>query len=102
MLGFISAVVARVRAAEQAAAQAADATDAQQAASGDSGPSTALVLADRTMTIRRNAQQAYPRTRQTRVTYTGSGYSDGYREGQKADIGSSAKLRPGSKALGAG
>ena len=102
MLGFISAVVIRVRAAEQAAARAADVSDAQQAASGDSGPSTALVLADRSMTIRRNAQQAYPRTRQTRVTYTGSGYSDGYREGQRADIGGDTRLRPGSRALGAG
>ena len=101
MLGFTSAVVSRVRAAEQAAAQAADDTDTQQAASADNGPSTALVLADRTLTIRRNAQQAYPRTRQTRVTYTGSGYSNGYREGQKADIGG-AKLRAGSKALGTG
>jgi hypothetical protein len=99
MLGFISAVVIRVRSAEQAAAQEADDDDTQQAATGDSGPSTALVLADRTTTIRRNAQQAYPRTRQARVTYTGNGYSDGYREGQKADIGG-AKLRPGSKALG--
>ena len=101
MLGFTSAVVSRVRAAEQAAAQAADATGTQQAAGGDSGPSTALVLADRTLTIRRNTQRAYPHTRQARVTYTGSGYSDGYREGQKADIGS-ARLRAGSKALGTG
>src|SRR5208337_4845262 len=83
MLGFTSAVVSRVRAAEQAAAQAADATDTQQAASQDSGPSTALVLADRTLAIRRNTQKAYPWIRHARVTYTGSGYSDGYREGQK-------------------
>jgi hypothetical protein len=96
MLGYCSAVVLRVRAAEQDAAQAAD---TQQAATGDSGPSTALVLADRTLTIRRNIQQAYPRTRQTRVTYTGNGYADGYREGQRADIGG-AKLRAGSKAIG--
>jgi hypothetical protein len=95
MLGYCSAVVTRVRAAEQHAAQAAD---TQQAATGDSGPSTALVLADRTLTIRRNIQQAYPRTRQTRVTYTGNGYADGYREGQRADIGG-AKLRAGSKAI---
>jgi Protein of unknown function (DUF2786) len=99
LLGFISAVVSRVRAAEQAAAQAADAPGTQQPASGDGGPSTALVLADRTLTVRRNVQQAYPRTRQTRVTYTGSGYANGYREGQRADIGG-AKLRAGSKALG--
>jgi hypothetical protein len=50
------------------------------------------------MTIRSKAQQAYPRTRQTRVTYTGNGYADGYREGQKADIGST-KLRRGAAAL---
>ena len=96
MLGYCAAVVTRVKAAEQDAAQAAD---TQQAATGDSGPSTALVLADRTLTIRRKAQQAYPRTRQARVTYTGNGYANGYREGQRADIGG-AKLRAGSKALG--
>jgi hypothetical protein len=95
MLGYVSAVVARVRDAEQAAAEA---DDASRAAAGESGQSTALVLADRSMTIRRKAQQAYPRTRQTRVTYTGNGYADGYREGQKADIGST-KLRRGAAAL---
>ena len=34
-------------------------------------------------------------TRRSRVTYSGSGYGDGYAEGQKADIGT-ARLRPGS------
>jgi hypothetical protein len=97
MLGYCAAVVTRVRAAEQNAAEAAD---TEQAATGDSGPSTALVLADRSLAIRRNAQQAYPRTRQARVTYTGNGYSSGYREGQRADIGGASKLRAGSKALG--
>ena len=94
MLGYSSAVVTRVRAAERDAAEAAD---AGRAAAAD-GPSTAVVLADRSMTIRHQAQRAYPRTRQTRVTYTGNGYADGFREGQKADIGS-AKLRKGSAAL---
>lgn len=94
MLGYSSAVVTRVRAAERDAAEAAD---AGRAGAGD-GPSTAVVLADRSMTIRSKAQQAYPRTRQTRVTYTGNGYADGYREGEKADIGS-AKLRRGAGAL---
>jgi hypothetical protein len=89
MLGFASAVVARVRAAEEAAV--ASATDATGRAGGD-GPSAELVLADRSLTVRRQAEQAYPRTRRTRVTYSGSGYGDGYREGQKADIGG-AKLR---------
>jgi len=101
MLGFTSAVVSRVRAAERAAARAAGDAGTERDATGDDGPSTALVLADRALTVRRTIQQAYPRTRQARVTYTGSGYSDGYREGQNADIGG-GKLRPGSKALGAG
>jgi hypothetical protein len=95
MLGYASAVVARVREAEQRAAQA---SEADRAAAGEGGPSTALVLADREMTVRRHAQQAYPRTRQTRVTYTGNGYASGYREGQKADIGG-AKLKRGAAAL---
>lgn len=89
MLGYASAVVARVRAAEEAAVASATA-DGGTAAGG--GPSAELVLADRALTVRRQATRAYPRTRRTRVTYTGNGYADGYREGQKADIGS-AKLR---------
>jgi hypothetical protein len=44
------------------------------------------------MTVRRHAEQAYPRTRKTRVTYSGNGYQAGYQEGQKADIGG-AKVR---------
>jgi hypothetical protein len=89
MLGYASAVVARVRAAEEAAVASATA-DGGAAARG--GPSAELVLADRALTVRRQAEHAYPRTRRTRVTYTGNGYADGYREGQKADIGG-AKLR---------
>jgi Protein of unknown function (DUF2786) len=89
MLGYASAVVARVRTAEEAAVAAAAAAP-DGAAAGR--PSAELVLADRALTVRRQAEQAYPRTRRTRVTYSGSGYADGYREGQKADIGG-AKLR---------
>ena len=95
MLGFSSAVVARVRAAEEAAVASASASSGT--AAGD-GPSAALVLADRAVTVRRQAEQAYPRTRRTRVTYTGNGYADGYAEGQKADIGG-AKIR--SRSAGA-
>jgi len=89
MLGYASAVVARVRAAEEAAVASAT---AETGRAGGDGPSAELVLADRALTVRRQAEQAYPRTRRTRVTYSGSGYGDGYREGQKADIGG-AKLR---------
>src|ERR1700733_5875 len=50
MLGFSSAVVARVRAAEEAAVASADG-DAGEA--GPAGQSAALVLADRSLTVRR-------------------------------------------------
>ena len=78
MLGYASAVVARVRAVEETAFAAAP--------GADGGLSAALVLADRALTVPRQAEQAYPRT------HTGSGYADGYRERQHADI-DGAKLR---------
>ena len=95
MLGYCSAVVGRVRTAEEAAAAAASSAGAGSGsgeASGGGRPA-ALVLADRSLTVRRRVQAAYPHLRRTKVTYTGRGYADGYREGQKADIGG-AKLRP--------
>ena len=49
----------------------------------------ALVLADRSLIIRRQLEDAYPVTRKARVTYSGSGYRDGYAQGQRADIGTS-------------
>jgi hypothetical protein len=79
LLGFVSAVTARVKAAEDRAA----ATSSAQTATG---PSTALVLADRSVVIRRNVDDAYPVTRQARITYTGNGYRDGYAKGQQANI----------------
>jgi len=45
------------------------------------------VLADRSVVIRQQMQEAYPVTRQARITYTGRGYQDGYSQGQRADIG---------------
>jgi len=97
MLGYSAAVVTRVRAAEETAAAMADASPGPSA-----GPSTAVVLADRALTVRRRAEQAYPRTRRTRITYTGNGYQSGYREGERADIGST-KLHPrGAAPLGPG
>ena len=59
LLGYATAVIARVRAAERRAA-----TDAQTAQpAGDSGQSTALVLASRQQVIARRAKAAYPTTR---------------------------------------
>ena len=49
--------------------------------------STALVLADRAVVIRRQLEQAYPVTRKTRITYSGRGYTAGFAQGQRADIG---------------
>jgi Protein of unknown function (DUF2786) len=83
LLGYASAVVSRVRAAEQAAASLATSADTAP------GSRAALVLADRSQVIRRNVAQAYPVTRTARVSYSGSGYRDGYAQGQRADIGGS-------------
>jgi Protein of unknown function (DUF2786) len=88
LLGFTSAVVSRVRAAEHQ-------VTSQATAAGAAGERTALVLADRSQVIVRNIERAYPVTRKTRVSYSGSGYGAGYTEGQKADIGS-ARLRTGT------
>jgi hypothetical protein len=90
LLGFVTAVITRVRSAEDRAATSAE-QDAQ------SGPSTALVLADRSLVVRRQVEQAYPVTRKSRITYSGRGYSDGYAQGQRADIGSARLNR--TKAL---
>lgn len=92
LLGFASAVISRVRAAEQHAEDAA----AGQGA-GD-GSRAALVLADRRQVIQHNIEREYPVTRQARITYSGSGYGAGYVEGEKADIGQ-ARLRRGRRAL---
>jgi hypothetical protein len=80
LLGFVTAVITRVRSAEDRAAATAE---------GEThpGPSTALVLADRAVVVRRQLEQEYPVTRRTRVTYSGRGYSDGYAQGQRADNG---------------
>jgi Protein of unknown function (DUF2786) len=81
LLGFTSAVTARVRAAELRVAAQAD-----QERAGD-GPGTALVLADRSRVIEAEVSHAYPVTRKSRMTYTGSGYGTGYAQGQRADLG---------------
>lgn len=82
LLGFAAAVIARVRAAEQNAERSAAAGPA-----GAGSPGAALVLADRALVIRQHVATAYPVTRTARVTYSGSGYGDGYAQGRRADIG---------------
>jgi hypothetical protein len=91
LLGFGSAVIGRVREAEAAAAGAGDPP-------GESGRA-ALVLADRSVVIRAAVAREYPRTRPARVTYSGSGYGDGYAKGQRADLGTGRVTRPASRPL---
>ncbi len=92
LLGYTSAVIARVREAEQRAAATARHEPA-------GGKSTALVLADRELVVRRECQRAYPLTRRMRVTYTGTGYRDGYGEGQRADVGTARVNGTAGRAL---
>jgi len=97
LLGFATAVISRVRAAEHTAMCQATGPAA------DASSRTALVLADRAQVIRDEAERAYPLTRTTRVTYSGSGYRDGYAEGQRADLGTGRVTRGSGRALtGAG
>ena len=93
LLGVATAVITRVRAAEYAAT--CQATDPSAASSSR----TALVLADRAQVIRGEAERAYPLTRTARVTYSGTGYRDGYAQGQRADIGTARVTRGRGRAL---
>ncbi len=93
LLGFATAVIARVREAEHGAVTAATGHGAT------GGERTALVLADRSLIIRRQVEKAYPVTRKARVTYSGSGYRDGYSQGQRADIGTSRLSRTRGRSL---
>jgi hypothetical protein len=93
LLGFAAAVTARVKAAEERAEAAAAVTG-----EGAHTPA-ALVLADRSLVIRRNVAAAYPATRTARLTYTGSGFGTGYRQGQRADIGTGRVGRPSDRSL---
>jgi hypothetical protein len=94
LLGFATAVVQRVRTAEQHAT-----AEAVSPAAG-LGSRAELVLADRQQIIKRNLGLAYPMTRRTRITYSGSGYGDGFAKGSQADLGGQ-RLRGGSaRALG--
>jgi hypothetical protein len=93
LLGYTSAVVARVRAAEERAAATAGAREPVN------GKTAALVLADRALVVRRTCEDAYPFTRKRRLTYTGTGYQDGYTEGQRADVGTTGVKTAAPRAL---
>jgi hypothetical protein len=93
LLGFAAAVIARVQAAEQRAERTASA-----AADGPHA-NAAVVLADRSVVIRRNVAAAYPVTRTARLTYSGSGFGAGYKQGERADIGTGRVGRQSGRSL---
>jgi hypothetical protein len=79
LAGFTQAVGARLREAERRASDAA---------STGSGPSMALVLADRTGAVDRRLAEAYPRLGMAPPRrLAGSGVHRGYAAGQRADLG---------------
>jgi hypothetical protein len=94
LLGFAAAVIARVREAEHAAQDQAE----RSPAAGRTAPA-ALVLADRAQVIRAAVDREYPVTRTARLTYSGTGYGEGYAKGQQADLGRRRVARPGGRAL---
>jgi hypothetical protein len=94
LLGFGAAVITRVKAAEQAAR-----ATAEDQAQAETGKSTALVLADRSLVIKAAVQREYPVTRAARTTYSGTGYGAGYEKGQRADLGTRRVARPASASL---
>jgi uncharacterized protein DUF2786 len=80
LAGFSQAVGVRLREAERCAAQAAESTT--------SGPSVALVLADRDSRVRRRVDEVYAQLRFCGPRrLTGSGQRHGYAAGAQADLG---------------
>ena len=97
LLGFTSAVIGRVKAAELAAVAGAQAGH-HDAPGATGNPSAALVLADRSLVIKNAAKAEYPVTRSARLTYSGTGYGAGHEKGQRADLGT-GQVRGGSRQL---
>lgn len=85
LAGFTDTVTERLREAENRAAQ--NATTEQQR-TGTTGPSVALVLADRRTVVERAMNAAYPKLKTARPrTLSGSGYHHGAAAGRRADLG---------------
>jgi hypothetical protein len=93
MIGFIKAVVARVEAAENRAKREAEKD------TSDGKPGAALVLADRSLAVKSAFDEAYPKVRTGRITYSSHGYREGYASGQQANIGGTSVGRRSARAL---
>lgn len=95
LAGFTSAVVRRLREAEERAQQAADrpAEQGDGSAGTAAGRSVALVLADRSVAVRAALEQEYPHLRRASArALSGSGGRSGLLAGQRADLGGAAKV----------
>jgi Protein of unknown function (DUF2786) len=98
LAGFRIAVVDRLRRAE---ARAKDQATQQRAEHHVSGPSVALVLADRRDVVEAKLAEVYPKLRKGRARQiTGSGYQDGYHAGTRADLGGPRMTRGRRPSLG--
>lgn len=96
LAGFTSAVVRRLTEAEERARATASA-----AAGSESGPSVALVLADRSVQVRDAMQSEYPHLRKAQPrSLSGSGGWSGYAAGQRADLGGTRVGAGARRALG--
>ena len=93
MLGFVSAVIRRVEAAENRAKREAEQDET-------TGNSTALVLADRSLQVKAAMSAAYPSTRTASMSHSGRGYNAGYASGQNANIGGTGVGRRSAGAIG--
>jgi hypothetical protein len=91
--GFKDAVIKRLREIEARSRQQAD-TDRT------SGPSTALVLADRKTLVDRRLADAYPKMHTTRSSLSGTGRTAGYQAGMAADLGGTRLGRTSARVLG--
>ena len=60
------------------------------------------MLADRAKIVQHSIEHAYPVTRKTQMTYSGSGYGAGYAKGQQADLGGTRLAAQPGRALGSG
>jgi hypothetical protein len=83
LAGFTAAVVRRLRESEDRAASVAEAGDVTPR-----GRSVSLVLADRSVAVRRAVEEEYPHLRKAQArSLSGSGGRSGYLAGQRADLG---------------
>lgn len=92
-VGFANAVRARLAEAAKVAEATAAAEHAGVGARGPDEPSVALVLAHQADEIDDELARAYPSLRQARPRrLSGGGHAVGFQAGQRADLGTSAKI----------